>query len=110
MARVSGVTVRIRRGVAAFEANLMRAHALRLEEESAVQFHAASGFHIHLHHPAPDTVGVELLVPRRVEPVGEVEALAVAADFHHLRAAVQRLRRLARMCRTAEDAAEPNRA
>ena len=60
-----------------------------------------SGPHVDLGHPAADAVRVELVVPRRVERVGEVDALAVAADLDHLRTAVQRLPRLAGMRRAA---------
>ena len=80
------------------------------QEEPAVQLHAAFGPHVDLGHPAADAVRIELVVPRRVEPVGEVDALAVAADLDHLRAAVQRLSGLARVRRAADDAAEPDRA
>src|SRR5215470_1375652 len=66
----SGVAVRIGRCVTALEANLVRAHAIGLEEERRIQFHSASGSHIHLDHPAADAVRIELVVPRSVESVG----------------------------------------
>ena len=51
------------------------------------------GAHIDLRQPALDAVGIELVVPRAIERVGHVDALAVAADLDHLRRAVQRLAR-----------------
>src|SRR5687767_8860065 len=102
----SGVTVGVRRGVTAFQSNLVGAHAFRLQEEPRVQFHAAFGSHIDLDHPAADTIRVELFVPRRVEPVREVNALAVAADLDHLRATVQRLLWLTGVRGAADNAAE----
>ena len=45
---------------------------------------------IQLHHPAPNACGIELLVPGAIQRIGEVDALAVPADFHHLRAAAER--------------------
>ena len=50
---------------------------------------------------APTPVRVELLVPRAVQRVGEVDALAVPADLDHLRAAAERLVRPGRVRRRA---------
>ena len=44
-----------------------------------------------------DAVGIELVVPRAIERVGHVDALAVTADLDHLRCAVQRLVRTRRV-------------
>ena len=49
-----------------------------------------SGPRVELGHPGADPVGVELIVPRPVQRVGEVDALAVAADLDHLRSARER--------------------
>src|SRR4029453_14659735 len=106
----SGVAVRIGGGVSPFEAHLMRPHPVRLQEESGVKLHAALGPHVDLGHPPSDAVRIELLVPRRVETVGEVNALAVAADLDHLRSAVQRFVRVTRVRCAAHDASEPDRA
>ena len=46
---------------------------------------------IEFHHPASDARRIELFIPRGVERIGEVDALAVATDFNHLGAAAQRL-------------------
>src|SRR5258706_4558761 len=103
---LSGVAVRIRRSVAALEADLVRAHAVGLEEEPGVQLHASRA-DIDLDHPAADAVRIELVIPGRVETVRELEALAVPADLDHLRTALQRLRGVARMRRAADDPAQP---
>src|SRR5687767_5468995 len=87
----SGVAVRVRRRVATFQPDLVGAHTVCLEEEPRVQIHAAFGSQIHLGHPTADTLRVELVIPGRIEPVGDVDALAVSADLDHLRAAVQHL-------------------
>src|SRR5262245_46567776 len=84
-------TVGIRTGVAAFEVDLVRTHAVELEESVLGDAETAGRAHVHLREPAPDAVGIELLVPRAIERVGHVEPLSVAADLHHLRPAIQRL-------------------
>src|SRR5207248_11546520 len=97
--------VRIRRGVAALEADLVRALTVVLDEEVRLHGEAAAvGLGVELDHPAADALGVELDVPARVERVGQVDALAVTADRDHLRPAVQRARRGMRS--VADDAAE----
>src|SRR5207244_11277312 len=69
--------------------NLMSA-LLECREEAFVQAQATLGLGMNRGRPAFDPVGVELLVPTRVKRVGEIGALPVAAELHHLRAAVQR--------------------
>src|SRR3954462_12961367 len=59
------------------------------------------------HLDARNSVGIELVVPGRVERVGPVDAFAVAADLDHLRPAGIGL--AARMRRTAYDAAGMDR-
>src|SRR5256885_5808098 len=85
----SRVAIRVGRGVAALEMNLMGA-LLECREEAFVQAQATLGLGMNRGRPAFDPVGVELLVPTRVQRVGEIGALPVAAELHHLRAAVQR--------------------
>src|SRR5581483_7131418 len=60
-------------------------------------------------HPRADAPGIEHLVPRSVERVGDVDAPAVAADLHHLRPAAQRHVWHARMRLAPHDPAEPHR-
>src|SRR5579863_3292043 len=105
----SCVAVGVGGGVAAFEAYLVTAQLAELQEEVRIDFQAALGFGIELYHPAPDALGIELHVPRRIERVGEIDAPAVAADLDHLRTAVQRGLGLLGMRRVAHDAAEVNR-
>src|ERR1700732_108936 len=61
-----------------------------LHKELWVERYAPLGVRIQLHHPALDAVRIELRVNGAVERVGEIDALAVAADLHHLRPAAQR--------------------
>src|SRR5215213_4779411 len=84
----SRVTERIRGGVAAFEPHLVWPQAVAVHPEPLVESDPAMRSGIELHHPALDAVGIELLVPARIERVRHVHALAVAAHLHHLRAPV----------------------
>ena len=88
----------------------MGPHLAGIEEEVAVERHAAARVDIDLGHPSTDAVRIELAVPGRVEAVGDVDALSVAADLDHLRSAVDRLPRLAWVWRTAGNAAKTDRA
>src|SRR4029077_14521497 len=65
---------------------------------------------VELGEPAAHAVRVELVVPRPVQRVGQVDPLAVPADLAHLRAAGQRLARRRRVRDAPGDAAEPDRA
>src|SRR6476469_3806295 len=94
--------VGVARGVTALEAELVRALAVELQEELRVELERAVV--VELDHPAVDALGVELRVPRGVERVGQVHALAVAADLDHLRSAVDGARGGVR--RALDDAAE----
>ena len=106
-----GITVRVRRCVAALQADLVRAMLrVELDEELRIEGHRAVGCDVELDHPALDAVGIELIVPRAVERVREVDAPPVAADLDHLRAAVERRRRIRRMRRAPHDAADVDRA
>src|SRR3979409_869099 len=57
---------------------------------------------------ARHSLGIKLVVPRRVERVGPVHSFAVAADLYHLRAA--RIRPTVRVRRAGNDAADAHRA
>ena len=70
---------------------------IRLNEESIVEADAAFRVDIELRHPTSNARGIELLIPGRVERVGEVDAFSVAAHFDHLRPAAQRLLGFSRM-------------
>src|SRR5215813_14007794 len=87
----SRIAIGIRRAVAAVEPHLMRAMRLRpLDEKFRIERDSAFRPGVELHHPAVDSLGIELRIDRAVERVGEIDPLAVAADLDHLRAAVQR--------------------
>jgi hypothetical protein len=76
-----------------------------LHEEFGIEGAAAIGAGIELHHPAVDAFRIELRIDRAVERVGEIDALAVAADLNHLRAAVERTL-CSRMRRPRHDSAD----
>src|SRR5260370_42298052 len=108
-----GEAVGVARRVAALEPDLVHATAaerVTFDEEPLVETDSARRGDVELGHPRTDPVGVELLVPRPVERVREVHALAVAADLDHLRAAEQRSVRPGRMRCPRDDAAAPHRA
>src|SRR3954449_6034658 len=104
------VAIRVRGGVAAIQPHLVCAQPVELDEEPLIKFHSALRVHIELHHPTLQSIRVELLVPRGVERIGEIDALAVAADLDHLWATVKRLVRFARVSRPAHEAAKMDRA
>src|ERR1700757_1810735 len=88
----------------------MCAQPLKLDEELFIEFHPARWMGIDLYHPTLYTVGIELLVPRGVERVGEISALTVAAELNHLRTAVESLLGLLWVRAWAHDAANVDRA
>ena len=88
----------------------MNAVVVAFHEKVFVKGDAAVGTCIEFHHPTADAVGIKLLVPCCIKRVGEIDSLAIAADFHHLRAAPERLIRLLRMRRAIGDAADAHRA
>src|SRR5262249_37011705 len=104
---ISRVAVRVRRGVASFQVDLVAA-LLGPDEELRVGAQAAGLAGVPAHQPALDAVGVDLGVPRRVERVAQVDAPAVAAQLDHLRAAVERAGAV--QAGPADDAAQPHRA
>src|SRR6185437_9287562 len=85
------VAERIRRAVAALEPNLVRAVAVsELDEEIRIERDPAVRTGVAHHLDAAHALRIELPVPCAVERVGEIDALAVAADLDHLRTAVER--------------------
>src|SRR5205085_5418349 len=52
---------------------------------------------------------IKLRVPRSIERIGEVDALAIAADLDHLRSAVQRSLRTLGVRGLADDSAQVHR-
>src|SRR5205807_1634771 len=105
-----GVAIRVRRSVAAFQPKLVCTQPVELDKEIFIEFHSAVLAGLDFYHPTLYAFGKELLVPWGVERVGEIDALAVAADLDHLRATVERLPGLLRVSGPAHDAAEVERA
>src|SRR5207248_10671853 len=87
--RWSRVAVRVGGGVTAFQVDLVCA-LLERREESSVEAQPALWSGVDERRPALDPVRVELLIPARVQRVGQVRALTVAAQLHHLWASVER--------------------
>src|SRR5262249_39366347 len=102
------ITERIRRAVAALKPDLMSPVSIRkthpvffrkLEAAARVRIgHDLSAWH---------AIGIELVVPCRIQRVGPVDPLAVAANLHHLRPACVRF--AVGMFRTASNAADMDR-
>src|SRR4029450_9087255 len=82
--------------ISALEVDLVGTHAVELQESGGIELDAAVRAHVPLGPPALDAVRIELVVPRAIQRVGHVDALAVTADLDHLRGAVQRLLRTRR--------------
>src|ERR1700756_1808884 len=87
----------------------MCAQPVELDKELFVELHRALRIQIDFRHPALNAIGIKLLVPRRVERVGKVAALAVAADLDHLRTTVESHARLLRVGGAANDPTEVER-
>src|SRR3954465_15675701 len=98
--------VRVARGVAPGQSDLTRGAAGELDVEVRVDLQVAVA--VELDHPAVDALRVELAVPRRVQRVRQVDALAVAAHLDPQRPAGPPPRRGVR--RAPDDAAEVHRA
>src|SRR4029079_11837184 len=82
----SRITVGIRGTVATLQADLMWAlPRWPVDEEFRIERHAAAGLDVEFHHPAVDTLGVELRIDGAVERICEIDALFLAADVHTLR-------------------------
>src|SRR6266498_2458568 len=76
--------------VPALQPDLVRSEVPELDEEVGVEVDPTLGLDVELDQPPVDALRVELLVPRRVQRVREVDAPAVPADLHHLGPAVER--------------------
>src|SRR6059058_5057504 len=87
----------------------MCAQPVELDKELFIELHPALWIQIDFRHPALNAIGIKLLVPWRVERIGKVAALAVAADLDHLRAAVESHAKLLRVGGAANDPTEVDR-
>src|SRR5262249_25025283 len=103
----SRIAIGIRGAVSALQADLVRALPLGpIDKEFRVEGHTAFRLDVQLPHPAIDALGIELRIDRPVERAGEIDAAPVAADFDHLRAAIELAVLRARMARARDDAAD----
>src|SRR5580692_2329841 len=82
------IAERIRRAVAAFKPDLMSPVSVR-EAHPVILCQLEAAVRVRIGHDlsAWYAVGIELVVPRRIEGVGPVDSLAVTADLDHLRTA-----------------------
>src|ERR1700691_5449511 len=86
----SRIAIGIRRAVSAFKTHLVRPVRCRpVHKEFGIESDAACRIGVELAHPSLDAIGIELWIDGAVKRVGEIDATAVAADLHHLRAAAE---------------------
>src|SRR6202035_4295416 len=100
----------VARRIASFEANLMHPVVVALDEKILVKRHPAIAAGVKFHHPTADAVRIKLLVPRCIKRVGKIYSFAIAAYFHHLRSACERLIWFLWVRRAIGDAADAYRA
>src|SRR5580704_11911648 len=86
--------------------HLMAAQITEFKKEFPVELHAAVGLGIELYHPALNSVRIELYVPRRIKRVRKIDPTSVAAQLHHLGAAVQGRTGILRMARATHDTSQ----
>src|SRR5260370_42451213 len=99
------IAERIGRAVAALKPDLMRPVSIGEAHPVVLcQLKAAARARIGHDLGARHSVGIELVIPRRVERVGPIHSFAVATDLYHLRTA--RIRLAVRVRRTADNAAD----
>src|SRR5689334_18913341 len=79
-----------------------------IDKEFRIERHAALWLDVELHHPAVETLGVELRIDGAVERIGEIDAASVATDLDHLRSAVEFAVLRTRMRGARDDAADPH--
>src|SRR5262249_10491508 len=78
--KISGIAIRIRRAIAAFEPNLVRPVRSRpLDEELLIEGYAAIRAGVEFDHPTLDAVRIELRIDGAIERVGEIDPLSIAA-------------------------------
>src|SRR5271155_1180976 len=87
----------------------MPAEIPKLQKEFRINHHPALRLGIDFHHPAANSIRIELRVPGSIKRVSEIDSPPVATHFNHLRAAVQWSARILRMSRTPHDATQMNR-
>src|SRR5918995_3268220 len=84
------VAVGVAGGIATLQAGLVHAQpaeVVTVGEEAGIDGESTStAIGVQLGQPGPDPVGIEDVVPGRVQRVGHIDPAAVPADLHHLRA------------------------
>src|ERR1035438_1531193 len=88
---------------------LVAAETVELQEEFLAESYPTFGLRVDLYEPATDAIRIELFVPRSVKRVCKIDALPVAAHFHHLWSAVQSCRWVSRMRGAPDNSAEVQR-
>ena len=102
-----GVAERVGGCVAALQSHLVRARrVVELDREFLIEAHAAVVRNARASPSSLSRRRDRTGRPTRVQRIGHVDALAVAAHLDHLRAAIQRPRRTCRMRRASDDAAD----
>src|SRR5258708_19981091 len=99
------IAIGVRRSVSPFEPHLVCTQLVELYKEFFIELHSALGAGIDLHHPTLYTIRIERIVPWRVERIGKVHALSVAADLDNLRTTLDGLPTFLRMSPPAHPAA-----
>src|SRR5260370_38466006 len=77
-----------------------------LDEEFRIERNATLRPGVELHHPAVDSIGIQLRVDVAVERVCEIYPLPVPADLDHLRSAAERAVLGARLAPPRHDPAD----
>src|SRR6476660_1624564 len=79
--------VGVARGIPSLEAGLVHSaptKVVAVREEPRVDGHATClDVRVNAGHPSAHAIGIEDLIPRRVERVGEIHAPTIAAHLHH---------------------------
>src|ERR1700728_2687405 len=82
---------------------LMAAQITEFKKELWINLHPTIGLGIKLDHPAPNSVRIELRIPRCIKGVCKINPTSIAAHLHHLGAAVQGGAGILRMSSAAHD-------
>src|SRR6266404_1863112 len=101
-------TIGIARTIAAVKMNLVNTIICALDEKLPVEIDPTIGLGIEFDHPTANPIRIKLLVPGSVKRVGKIHALAVAADFNHLRSPGEWLVRVLRMGCAIGDTTDAN--
>src|SRR5579871_3155826 len=87
----SWIAVEVGGGVTTLQSDLVRPQLSKLHEELVIELNSTLRTNVQFHHPTADALGIELFVPSPVQRIGEEHAFSIAAEFNHLRSAIERL-------------------